>query len=408
MRHALVTIAAAVLLASVGRVQATDLEPPELERYLRWGILRVRPGISLQNLGYDDNIFYEQSNQQSDFRATISPRLDGLVLLGSRAFITLDERLDYTAYLEHTDQNFLNNRTRSRITVPFNRFGVFGDLRYNTAQWRPIDEEDQRVRQRERRIAGGLILHPGWRTEIEIGQSWSTWGFSDPDNDSISRRLDRRESGTTVLARYHAMGRSSIRVDGLHTRFNFDNPPVFDPSATKNGTQLRIIGGLEVRTGGSLSGRVQLGWEEIAAQDPRVPDFSDLVGEAELIFNLRSRTRLRLDAWRLGGFATSGLNIYYLDTHAELRAVHYLNGTFGVESGGTLGRLDFPGSLDPGPQRVDRLRRYDVGVRLRLSENRLGKRVEYSLRVGRYRRDSNRDEFDQTQNTAFFGAVLGF
>lgn len=408
MKYAFFTVATALALTCGAQALATDLEPPDLSRYLRWGVLRVRPGITVQNLGYDDNIFYDQSKSESDYRATISPRLDGLVLLGSRAFVTFNEQLDYTTYLENTDQNFLNNRTTSRITVPFNRFGFFGDVRYNSAQWRPIDDEDQRVEQRERRVAGGLILHPGWRTEVEIGLSESDWSFNDPDNDTISQQLDRRESGTTLLARYHTMGRSAILLEGLRTELDFESPPVFDPSSTKDGTQLRMLGGLELRPGGSLSGRLLLGWEEIDASDSRLPGFSDLVGELELVLNLRARTRFRLEAQRLGGFATSGLNVYYLDTHADVRVVHFLNGIFGVETGGTLGRLTFPGSLDPGPERFDRLRRFDIGIRLRLAENQLGRRVEYSLRIGRYRRDSNRDEFDQDQNTAFFGAVLGF
>ena len=409
MRRYLLQLGLIAGLVITSPVLATDLEPPELDRYLRWGILRVRPGISITDLGYDDNVFYgDQDNTVGDYRVTVSPRVEGLLLLGSRAFVTFNEQLHYTAYLENTDQNFLNNRTLARVTVPFNRIGVFGDVAYNQAQWRPIDDQDERVEQRERRLTAGFIVHPGWRTEIEIGRSESDWSFDDEDNDSISQRLDRKETGTTLLARHHAMGRSSILVTGLRMEIDFENPPVLDPTATKNATQTRLLGGLELRPGGRIWGRIQLGWETIRGQDPRLPEFSDLVGEAMVILQLRSRTRLRLDAVQLGGFATSGLNVYYLDTHAGARIVHFLNGFFGVEAGGTTGDLTFPGSLESGPERSDSIRRYDFGIRLRLAENGLGRRVEYSLRVGRYRRDSNQDEFDQEQKTVFFGAVVGF
>ena len=62
----------------------SKLQPPELDQYLRWGALRVRPGVELTNVGYDDNILYNDDNKVSDFTATISPKAEILVLFGDR------------------------------------------------------------------------------------------------------------------------------------------------------------------------------------------------------------------------------------------------------------------------------------------------------------------------------------
>jgi hypothetical protein len=86
--------------------------------------------------------------------------------------------------------------------------------------------------------------------------------------------------------------------------------------------------------------------------------------------------------------------------------VHYLNRIYGLESGASRGRLTFPGTS--GTPREDDLRRYDVGVRLRLFQNDIGRRVEYRIKLGRYRRISSVSAFDQAQTTFGVSAVLGF
>ncbi len=45
---------------------------------------------------------------------------------------------------------------------------------------------------------------------------------------------------------------------------------------------------------------------------------------------------------------------------------------------------------------------------MRLYDGSDGKRVEYSLTLGRYRQDSNITGFDQERTTFGLGAVLGF
>ena len=96
----------------------SKLRPPELDQYLRWGALRVRPGLALSNVGYDNNILYNDANKVSDYTATISPKAEVLILFGDRAFLQLNQRFDFTLYLENTDQNYDNNHTAARVTVP--------------------------------------------------------------------------------------------------------------------------------------------------------------------------------------------------------------------------------------------------------------------------------------------------
>ena len=83
----------------------------------------------------------------------------------------------------------------------------------------------------------------------------------------------------------------------------------------------------------------------------------------------------------------------------------YLAWPIGIESSIRFGKLTFPAG---GPDREDDIREYTLGTRLRLSENSIGRRVEYSIKLNRYESKSNVDNFDRDRTTIGIGAVVGF
>jgi hypothetical protein len=402
----------ALLLAALGAepclAQQSALEPPELGRYLRWGPLRVRPRFEVKNLGHDDNIFSSTTNEVDDLTATLAPRLDGLVLFGHRAFLTFDEQLEYTAYRDHSDQNFTNQRFVARATFPLRGKGFFVDGLLNRLKERPIDAEDIRADRDEDGFGVGVILQPGWRTEIEIGRSRKSLSYFDEDAapgapTTISDRLDRSEDRHDVELRYRILGRTRLTLHGQVGTIDFDNAA----AAGSDSRDWGVLPGLDFGLGGPLSGSLSIGWQEIDADDPTQPDFEDVVGRAEIAYRPGSRTTLRLEGLREPGFTVSSTSIFFLNSRIGLRALYYVNRIIGIETGGSRGKLEFPGPSG-GFEREDRTDSYEVGLRFRLAENSLGRRVEYRLRWQHYRTDSNDDLLDRTRTTVGLGAVLGF
>jgi hypothetical protein len=88
----------------------------------------------------------------------------------------------------------------------------------------------------------------------------------------------------------------------------------------------------------------------------------------------------------------------------ELRAVHWMT------------RCLRPGRAAPDAQaalsdthRVDSVTQYEAGIRFRLAENALGRRIEYSLLARRFRRDSAPDDsLGPVPGSIGFGAILGY
>lgn len=391
-------------MAASGLAYARDaLQPPDLTHYLRWGPFRVRPSLRLSNVGHDDNIFATNANKVGDYTATVSPQLDGLLLLGSRAFFQFHEQLDYTAYLKQSNQSFLNQRGSGRLTVPFHRLGLFTDVALNRYRDRPADQFDIRPKVHEDLLGAGAILSLGWRTQLELSQAGSIWRYSDPDavpGAPPVAQLDRREVRNRLLARHDLSDRAGLTLELNGTRVDFEQPL---PAGDRDSRLLRVLGGFEFGEGGTLAGAARLGYVRSHSPNPALAELSETIGDMELVYRLSSGTRVKLTGERLPGFTVFGDQSYFMHTNYGLRGLHYLNRIFGVESGVASGRLSFPGTA-----REDRTRSYDAGVRLRLAENTLGRRVEYGLKLGRHNRDSTVDGLDLEQTTVSIDATLGF
>jgi hypothetical protein len=396
-----------------GAEERSKLEPPAPEKYRRWGPVRARPGFAVTDFGYDNNILVSSDDQAvSDLTITLSPRLDGLVLLGRSAFLTFRERFSYTAYRTFTDQNFPANRFETRVTVPFRRMGVFAELGLDNLQLRPTDLQDIRTRERDRRLKAGIILEPGWRTEFEISQVFRNLKYTDPDEIPVDRtigdQLDREQAGLELGIAWRAAGRTKLIFESRIESIDFREPlSVGDLTIDRDGDAWRVLTGARFGEGGQLQGELKAGWAQFTANEPRYPEFSDWIGEMNLAYRLGHRTRLIITGERLPNFSVVFGSPYYLNTELGLRAVHYFTRIIGLEAGAIRGRLTFPGSIAV-LKRVDELRYFDLGLRFRVAQREDGGRITYSLRVVNYDRESTVPGVGRSRTTLWLGAIVGF
>jgi hypothetical protein len=288
------------------------------------------------------------------------------------------------------------------------RQGLFFDARMNRILERPIDSQDIRVERDEDGWGAGLILVAGGRTEIELSHAHDKLHHIDPDAPpgeptTIGDRLDRSEDRDRLELRYAILGRTRLTLATTVGTIDFVSP-LADGSDSDDWS---VLPGVLFGEGGVVSGSVRLGWGHIDAEDPDQLEFDDAVGRIELAYRPNRHTAFHLTGLREPGFSASSDSVYFLNASLGARAVRYFNRLVGVEAGGSRGRLTFPGSTAP-VERVDDLDSYEAGLRLRVSENEAGRRVEYSLRYRHSRVVSTDPTQDQTRSTLGLGAVLGF
>jgi len=409
MRRRLVA-AALVSFATLRPAAAAPdpLQPPDLSRYLRWGPVRMRPSVQFSNLGYDTNVFYRAGNEPlvGDWTATVSPRADGLVLFGHRAFLTFREQLDGVLFAKYSEISYLDQRGNARFTVPFSHIGAFADVTLNNIHERATSELDARPERKEHRLSLGVIVPLGWRTRFELSQTGAQWAYQDdlsqcPTGGNcvpIDFLLDRKEIGRDLKASYLLRGRTTLTLDASTRDIEFDE------QSARDSREYRILPGIELAQGGGLQGKLRVGQAHVDSINARLADFRGMVGNMEAAWLPAGRTRFIFKGTRDVSFAAWSGNQFYINWQGELRAVHWMTRAFGLEGAALTARLRFSDA-----PRVDSVNQYEAGIRFRLGENSLGRRVEYSLLARRFRRDSAPDDsLDQSRSSIGFGAVFGY
>lgn len=412
-----------VLLAALSPAlfaqEISPLDPPDTSRYLKWGPFRVRPGLTIPNLGYDNNVFAvtddtAEANPDSkvgDYFIALAPRVEGLVLFGHRAFLTFDERLEFYAYASQNELDYFNTFGKARVTVPFRRFGIYGDVGYDRTRDRPYDAQDIRPIRKTTPLGVGLILKLGWRSDAELGYAHTRITADDPNERcdpavtpgcfTISDLNDHTETGTRLRARYLAFGRTRVLLDLAQRDITFD-----DPDVDRDGRERRQLVGLDFGLGGHVFGIVRVGHADFKLTAPGATGFNGPIADVALGYNLGSSgSRLVLTGARDVRYTIFDATPLYVTTGGELSFIKYFNRFIGAELGAGRVHLKFLG--DP-QDRIDNDTTATIGIRFRVSENDLGRRVEYALRYVRWIINSTRDDLDQNRGTIGFGVSFGY
>ena len=403
--------------------ELTPLDPPDTERFLRWGPFRVRPGLTIPGLGYDNNVFAvtdqtaaaNSAAKVGDYYIALAPRLEGLVLFGHSAFLTFEESLEFYAYASQTELDYFNQFGKARLTIPFRKVGIFWDLGFDRTRDRPYDAQDIRPVRKYYPLGLGLITKFGWRTDSELGVFSNRYTAEDPDAIppptncsglncySIAQLNNRTEEGIRFKFRYLAVGRTRLLLELAERQIKFNDAAV---ALSRNGEERRQLIGVDFGLGGSIYGTFRVGHADFSLASPSATGFNGPVADIALGYNFGgSGSHLSFTGARDVRYTIYDATPLYLYTGGDLSFVKYFNRFIGAEVGAGRAVLDFLG--DP-QNRVDHDTNVILGVRFRFSENDLGRKVEYAFRYTRWIVNSTRDDLDQNRGTVGFGVTFGY
>ncbi len=406
-----------LLLASpaVFAQSISPLDPPDTAQYLRWGPLWARPGFAIADLGYDSNVNGVTDGSSiakvGDYFIAVTPRLKGLVLFGHRAFLTFDTSLQLYAYAQQRDFDYFNAFVNARLTVPFRRFGLYGDVGFYRTRDRPYDVPSLRPLRKTYPLGAGLVVKFGWRSDAEFGYAQSRFTADDPNDPcvagdptscSIKALNDRREEGVRLKVRYLAFGRTRVLLEASRRTITFNYPKA---EAQRDGDERRQVVGLDFGLGGRLSGTFRVGHANFDLVNPDFTGFNGFVADIALGYNFGGPgSRLWFVGARDVRYTVFDLTPLYVFTGGDLTLYKYFNRFLGLQVGAGRATLDFLGDNE----RVDTNTTGTLGLLFRVSENSLGRSVEYSLRYTRWIINSTENRLDQNRGTIGFGASFGY
>jgi hypothetical protein len=369
-------------------VPVTGRSRPEYDPLgIRAGGFLIYPSFTVDG-AYNDNIFADDENEESDFIFTYSPRIDFRSNF-PRHSLRWTLQTDVGQYIDNTDENFWDYGTNlaGRLDITRNN-RLIGSASYahgHDARDDPddpgVDVSDEPVQFDE--YGGTLGFEQEFnRFNVRVLGSADRVDYDEDEPDTFEDARDRNLYGGRLRTGYFISPRINAFLEGGYEREVRDStdrentPPLKRDNNVYDG---RV--GTAIDITGLVFGEVSVGWAYQEFDESELDSENDLVYGAGLTWNPTQLTSLSLDG--NGGFEPSDTGSSRLTHRVALRVDHEL--LRNVLIGGRIAyrRDDFQND-----GRVDN--RFDVGPDITYLINRY-------LSVGAGYTFTTRDSDDDTR-----------
>lgn len=405
----LLALAGAVsCLAAAPGVAATptpDRWFPEMRDATRWGPFLVDPSFSLDNLGYDGNIFLAPRDPKrraelgvelkSDYIVRLGPEVTAQTRVSERIVVTLHDKAAYEAFLDTSSLNSLSNVFDAQVDVLFGPLLLTSKGAAQNTKWRPNSEQRARVRQRSETLEQTARLFVGPFTDAAAWVRRDTFQFTNPDqlfygdtdfdgSLTIGQKLDRTTD--TFGAEVGWRPGAAVRLFGRYTR----SEATFKFSALRRDSEeKRRMVGVEFRSTTRLTGSAMVGRARLTNKDANTTyiPFDGTVWQAELAYRPTGTTRLQGRYERQLQYSTYQSNLYFRDIHRAISFETYLGSFWGITAGWDRRTAAYPNPVSildlVDVLRVDETKDVFAGILLRFRGG-----LEMTVRAGHRTRDS--------------------
>jgi hypothetical protein len=388
---------------------------PQLRGARQWGPFLVDLQFSIDNIGYDDNIYQAPEDQsdlppelrvpeERDYTVRAGPEITAQIALGPRVVLTLHDKAAGEVYFSHSDLNSISNVLDAQFDILAGPVLLTSKGTWQTSYWRPTSEINRRVRQETLGFTQTARYFVTPAVDLVAGFRKEDFTFTNPDllaGFYFDLDFDGTVDEDEILSIGQALDRTMDEVSGeigwrTNSRLRWfvrylDRDATFDyQSLGHDSNEKRRIVGIEFSDLGRISGRLAIGRSQVENNDPNSPyvPYDGGVSETQLVYKPTGATRFKANYDRNLVFSTYQNNLYYRETKYGLSLDSYLGAAWGVTAGGTIWVNAYPqpgtsGSL-VGEKRRDEITDYFGGLLFRAKGG-----FEIGLRVGRRARDSN-------------------
>lgn len=343
------------------------------------GPLSLDPRLVIDHVGVDTNVFNQASEPVQDFTATAGPELDSWIRIGRLSWAGTTAA-SWTYFRTVASERSFNMGQSGRLELDLQHVVPFAQGFIERGRQRPNLEIDARVRRETTIASGGLDILAGARTTVTLAYGTRQFEYDDASlqGTSLAWLLDRDEAIGTVGARHAVTPLTSLVVEAAvrRDRFRF--------STERNSEGARATAGVEFRPLALVSGRAVVGVQRFEPDSDDVPDYTGVVSDVELAYQLRDWTRFVVLVERDLDYSFEALQAYYVSTGLRLSVVQALGGAWDVIGHVARTDLDYRPNALATPEeigRLDRVTAWGVGFGRRFASGvRVGVDIEHARR----------------------------
>ena len=367
--------AAAQTSTPVPGTPSSEQAPPAR---IQLGPLGVRPAVILREVGYDSNVFNENTGEQGDFTATLGARVD----LGGRLTRVLANFSSFYEYLYFEDfdsERGSNRGAEGRLDFLLGRLRPHVLAGVRKSHDRPTPEIDARALRQHNTVGFGVAAAAASHTTVNAAYRRDAAEFAEDESFRgvhLADELNVQAHAFTYGAAFELTPLTTISAHGEERRERFALSPDRDADSHRYGVTASL------HPLALISGQATLGVAAFRPLHPLEPDFTGITAAIAVGYAFQDESRLSLTVDRDLRHSIAQETPYYVATGARAtytqRLVRNLDGqlTAGIDRIAYEARLD----AEAGNQR-DRVRTAGAGVGFRFGQGaRLGINFDYTAR----------------------------
>jgi hypothetical protein len=351
------------LLASTVSAQ-TALPAPGTDGTIVAGPVSLRPSFALRDVGIDSNIRDDANDPKQDFTLTAEPRLRAAMPAGSGQ-LTGSATVGFVYYATYKDEQSINQSYEGRFEGTTSRLRPLLGATFVRARERSGYEIDARVLRLESTVSAGAEFKLTSVTSLTGTYSHSTEDYGDSDQVAgtlLQNQLNHDTDVVSANARFAVTPLTTLSIAAERQRDRFDELPL------RNAASVRLLPAVEFAPDAIITGRIAIGFRSFRPDDPRLPPFRGVVGDAKVGGLFWGMTRISVDATRDVDYSFDPLTPYFVLASERLTVSQSIGGPLDVIAIAGLDHLHYAvleGVGLPGP--VDRTRTVGGGIGVRLS-----------------------------------------
>jgi hypothetical protein len=312
----------------------TEVEPQS--GVLNWGRIKLAPGFTIEELGYDSNVFDEAENPKSDFVFRGSPDLSVFSLL---RFAKLSAYVgsDMAYFHDYPDERSIGWEYRGRLEMMLSRFHPFiggGQTQHRT---RPNGEIDVRADEKQEEASAGIGFDLGPHAVLYTSATRFRTNYENALEDGVdlSTTLNHDSDTYSVGLRTDVTPITTLTVAGAVTRDQFETLPL------RNTDFRELSGTLRIGAEAAINGAVSLGYTETDPADPQVERFRGMTGSGAITYSFLELGRISFSYNRGLQYSFDEAEAYYLENTFALYYTHRLFGEVDFQVGGTRSSFNY-------------------------------------------------------------------
>jgi hypothetical protein len=342
---------------------------------LNFGRVKVAPGLTVAEIGYDSNVFDEAENQKEDFVIRATPDVSVFTLLRF-AMLSAYAGSELTYYKDYTSERAVGREYRGRLEMLLSRFRPFIGAGQTRKRTRPNGEIDIRAEQDQEEVSGGVAFELGPTSLVYASAVRFRSGFESGVEDGVDlpTTLNHDSYRYSAGVQTDVTPITSLTVSGALQRDEF-------ATLSSRNSESRVgTASLRIGAGAMVSGVVTVSYRDFQPVDPLIRRFQGVTTEAAVTYSFLELGRLSAAVNRGLQYSFDDAEAYYVENTLRLSYTHRIFTDIDVQLNGSVSRFEY-GYREGLPPREDELSSVagSLGYNLR-NRTRVGLNYELARR----------------------------